>query len=161
MWIADHLDWKRKVRRRATPAALFLLAVTFSLWGQSASKPLVATGTLLCPGSEGLEKPGSGKAIRWALKTPDQKIFPLQTDRWLDTLCQEKRLRTREFELTLFKIPGSEEFEITRVVLLRDGKRISFHYYCPVCNITTATLIPCPCCQDEMEYREKELKLYP
>jgi rubrerythrin len=148
-----------KIGRFLLTLTVILLAMAGKLLtsNQAAKKPQVVMGRLVCLDSDAVEAPCAGAMGPWALKTREQKVYRLQAGKVLHTLNREERLRTREFRVTLFEIPGSGEFEITNALLVRGGKIFSFSYFCPVCHITTYTLGPCPCCQDAMEYREKEV----
>jgi hypothetical protein len=79
----------------------------------------------------------------------------LTMDKSVETLNVEKRLQTREFQLTLRQANNSPLYEIIKSQLIRKGKVYDFYYFCEVCNITTYSPGRCMCCQQETEYREK------
>jgi hypothetical protein len=87
------------------------------------------------------------------LRTATGQVYPLNDDKSTSTLIEEKRLRTREFQLTLKKSGSS--YEIVKSQFFRDGKLYDFYYFCDVCNITTHTPGLCMCCRQETEYHEK------
>jgi len=121
----------------------------------SSADNLVVRGTLVCleKGSDSKEVPCLGERKSMGLRTATGQVYPLNDDKSTSTLLEEKRLRTREFQLTLKKSGAS--YEIVKSQFFRDGKLYDFYYFCDVCNITTHTPGLCMCCRQETEYHEK------
>jgi hypothetical protein len=116
---------------------------------------LVVRGTLVCVGKESKEVPCTGKGNALGLKAANGQIYLLKSDKLAETLVEEKRLRSKDFQLTLRKSGDSDSLEIVKSQFFRDGKLYDFYYFCDVCNITTHTAGLCMCCRQETEYREK------
>ena len=115
----------------------------------------VVRGTLVCIGKESKEVPCIGKGSAWALKAANGQIYLLKSDKLAETLIEEKRLRSKDFQLTLRKSGDSDSHEIVKSQFFRDGKLYDFYYFCDVCNITIHTSGLCMCCRQETEYHEK------
>jgi hypothetical protein len=96
---------------------------------------------------------GKGNAL--GLKVASGQIYLLKSDKSASTLVEEKRLRSKDFQLTLRKSGDSDSHEIVKSQFFRDGKLYDFYYFCDVCNITTHTPGLCMCCRQETEYHEK------
>src|SRR5262249_24078225 len=64
---------------------------------------LVVRGTLVCVGRESQEVPCSGKENALGLKAVNGQIYLLKDDKLTKTLIEEKRLRSKDFQLTLRK----------------------------------------------------------
>jgi hypothetical protein len=115
----------------------------------------VVRGELVCLDKGFKESRCSPGEKTFGLKPADGKIYPLKMDKSVETLNVEKRLQTREFQLTLRQANNSPLYEIIKSQLIRKGKVYDFYYFCEVCNITTYSPGRCMCCQQETEYREK------
>lgn len=137
---------------RAAFVALALLA--HSGPATSGDKNLVVDGRLACLGPDLKETSCEDAPTRLALKADAGRLFPLAAGDLADTLLQEKRLRTRQFRLTLRSLDGGKTFQIVKTQLIRSGKVYDFHYFCEICNITTYAPGPCMCCRAPTEYRE-------
>ncbi len=138
---------------------LFLLQARVEAGGNGipvSSEQLTARGTLVCLSDELKEKRCDGrKGGLFGLKTVDSQVYPLKAGKAADTLYEEKRLLTKEFQLTLKRSGTSPFYEIVKSQFIREGKLYDFYYFCDVCNITTYSPGYCMCCQQETQYREK------
>ena len=141
---------------RVAFVALALLA--HSGLATSGDKNLVVNGHLVCLGADLKETSCEDTPTRLALKVDAERLFPLAAGDLADTLLQEKRLRTRQFRLTLRSLDGGKTFQIVKTQLIRAGKVYDFHYFCEICNITTYAPGPCMCCRAPTEYREAPAK---
>jgi len=137
--------------------ALCLVGSGFALGkpGVPTAENVVVTGLLVCL-DESLKETACGTAHQaLGLKAAGGKIYPLKRHENVDALSVEKRLRTREFKLTLRKDEGASPwFELVKSQFIRGGKVYNFHYFCEVCNITTHAPGICLCCREETEYQE-------
>jgi hypothetical protein len=116
---------------------------------------LIVRGTLICVGKESKEVPCAGKGNALGLKAANGQIYLLKEDKLAETLTEEKRLRSKDFQLTLRKSGDSTSYEIVKSQFFRDGNLYDFYYFCDVCNITTHSPGLCMCCRQETEYHEK------
>lgn len=115
---------------------------------------LVISGQLVCLDADLRETSCEGIATRFALKAAAGPVYPFASGQAANTLFQEKRLKTREFRLTMRSLNGGKTFQIVKTQLIRSGKVYNFHYFCEICNITTYAPGPCMCCRTPTEYRE-------
>ena len=149
---------------RVTRFFCFLLLVFSLQLGTSRTVPaqsiesvrgnIVVRGSLICVNPEGREIPCTGKEDSFGLKDSAGKAYALKSDKSLETLRTEPRIRSKDFQLTLRPLHNSSLYEIIKSSFFRDGKLYDFYYYCEVCNITTYHPGLCMCCRQETEYRE-------
>ncbi len=95
-----------------------------------------------------------GKAVV-ALVTDSGEVHPLVKDVRSRGFWMDKRLRDRPMELHVHKFPGLPFVRIIDSYSFKDAKKYAVDYWCTVCAITTFEPGPCPCCQDEIELRER------
>ena len=114
----------------------------------------VVEGTLVCLDKDLKEVACRAKNEIYGLKAADGQLYPLKADENVEALHVEKRLRTRNFRLTLRQEPDSRLYALVKSQFFRDGRLYDFHYFCEVCNITTHAPGLCMCCREETEYRE-------
>jgi hypothetical protein len=120
---------------------------------------LEVTGFLVCLDGAFKETTCGTTPEILGLKAAGGKIYPLKKHENVDALFVEKRLQTREFQLTLRKEESSSPwFELVKSQFIRSGKVYDFHYFCEVCNITTHAPGICLCCREQTEYREQLAK---
>lgn len=63
------------------------------------------------------------------------------------------RVRQRELQVTA-RLDSKSQLEIIRVQSIKEGKLYNLYYFCEICNITAYAPGPCPCCGNELEFRE-------
>ncbi len=63
------------------------------------------------------------------------------------------RVRQRELQVTA-RLDSKSQLEIIRVQSIKAGKLYNLYYFCEICNITAYAPGPCPCCGNELEFRE-------
>jgi hypothetical protein len=95
-----------------------------------------------------------GKAVV-ALVTDAGEMHPIVKDVRSRGFWMDKRLRDRPMELHVHKFPGLPFVRVIDTHSFKDGKKFAVDYWCTVCAITTFEPGPCPCCQDEIELRER------
>lgn len=149
----------RGVSKRPGAATSWVAFVALALLAHSGpansgDKNLVVDGRLACLGTNLKETSCQDAPVRLALKADTGQLHVLSAGDAADTLLQEKRLRTRQFRLTLRSLDGGKTFQIVKTRLIRGGKIYDFHYFCEICNITTYAPGPCMCCRAPTEYRE-------
>jgi len=66
----------------------------------------------------------------------------------------DTRVRQRELQVTA-RLHAGDQLEIIKVQSVKEGKLYDIFYYCEVCSITAYTPGLCPCCRNELEFREK------
>jgi hypothetical protein len=131
-----------------------LLMAILPIRGDS-SENIVVRGSLVCTGKDRREVPCTGTDDVVALKNSEGRLFPLKSDKSVETLRTEKRIHSIEFQLTLRQTQAPPVYEIIKSQFVRNGTLYDFFYFCEVCNITTYHAGLCMCCREETEYREK------
>ena len=64
-----------------------------------------------------------------------------------------RRHAHRRFQITA-RLHSGDQLEIIKVQSVKEGKLYDIHYYCDVCSITAYVPGLCPCCRNELEFRE-------
>jgi hypothetical protein len=95
-----------------------------------------------------------GKAVI-VLVTTAGEVHPLVRDVRSRGFFLDKRLRDREMELHVHKYAGLPFVRVIDAYSFRNGKKHQVDYWCDICAITTYQPGPCPCCQDEIQLRER------
>lgn len=89
------------------------------------------------------------------LVTDEGEVHPLVKDIRSRGFFMDKRIRGRPMELHVHRYPGLPFVRLIDVYSFKDGKKHKLDYWCTVCAISTFQPGPCPCCQDEIELRER------
>lgn len=92
---------------------------------------------------------------RFGFASKDGKLYRIpQTDSMI-TVFTDLRVRERELQITA-RLRESNQLETIKVQSVKDGKLYDIYYFCDVCNIRAYTPGLCPCCRNELEFRETE-----
>jgi hypothetical protein len=70
-------------------------------------------------------------------------------------IFSDHRVRERDLQLTVKVHPG-DRLELVKVQSIRQGKLYDLYFFCELCNITAYAPGLCPCCRNELEFRETE-----
>ncbi|HJQ25843.1 MAG TPA: hypothetical protein VKA60_18130 [Blastocatellia bacterium] len=122
--------------------------------GQSAQVEL--RGHVVCLDAAG--KPARGAAacdganVRFALATGDGKLHYFSPDDVATAMFTDARVRRRELQISAQAV--KDQLEIVRLQSVREGKLYDIYYFCELCNIRAYAPGLCPCCRNEMEFRE-------
>jgi rubrerythrin len=65
----------------------------------------------------------------------------------------DSRVRQRDLQVTA-RLRVGDHLEIIKVQSIKDGKLYDIIYFCEVCNIRAYAPGLCPCCRNELEFRE-------
>lgn len=93
-----------------------------------------------------------------ALVTETGEVHPLIKDLRSRGYFMDERLRNRTMELHVYKYPGLPFVRLIDAYSFKDGKKYAVDYWCTICAITTYQPGPCPCCQDEIQLRERPVQ---
>jgi hypothetical protein len=63
------------------------------------------------------------------------------------------RVRQRELQVTA-RVHSGYRLEVIKVQSVKEGKLYDICYYCDVCNIKSYAPGLCPCCRNELEFKE-------
>lgn len=94
-----------------------------------------------------------GPAARYAIADGGGKLHAFSAGDAGTAMFTDARVRRRELQVTAQKT-AKNELEIVRVQSVRDGKLYDIYYFCELCNIRAYAPGLCPCCRNEMEFRE-------
>jgi hypothetical protein len=142
----------------AMPASV--LAVTIKPGSPpSQNAPLtVVKGHAVCLNSAGreIESPfGCAETgSRFGFAGHDGKFYKFLPTDTMISVFTDIRVRQRELQLTA-RLHNGDQLEIIKVQSVKDGKLYDIYYFCDVCTITSYTPGLCPCCRNELEFREK------
>jgi rubrerythrin len=89
----------------------------------------------------------------FSFESVDGKSYRFLPNDVMTAMFADRRVRDRELQITARLHPGSR-LEVIKVQAARGGKLYDLYYFCEVCNITAYAPGPCPCCREEMEFRE-------
>jgi hypothetical protein len=142
----------------AMPASV--LAVTFGSGNphfQDAPFAIVR-GRAVCLNSAGREVQTpfgcTETGSRFDFASQDGKLYKFLPTDTMTTVFTDSRVRQRQLQLTA-RLHSGDQLEIIKVQSIKDGKLYDIYYFCDVCTITSFTPGLCPCCRNEMEFREK------
>ena len=89
---------------------------------------------------------------RFGFASKDGKLYKfLPTD--TTGMFTDIRVRQRDLQVTA-RLHGDAQLEIINVQSIKAGKLYDIYYFCEVCNIKAYAPGPCPCCRNELEFRE-------
>jgi len=138
---------------------LTLVPVT-ALVPQSASDshPLtVLQGRVVCIDGSGREKSAfdecNGPDSHFLLKARDGKAYGFLQGDSEAAIFTDTRVRQRDLQIT-GRLHPNNKIEIVKVQSIRDGKLYDIYYFCELCNIKAYAPGLCPCCRNELEFRE-------
>lgn len=94
----------------------------------------------------------TGKQFGFASK--DGRLYKFLPTDTMTAVFTDSRVRQRELQLTA-RLHAGGQLEIIKVQSVKEGKLYDIYYYCDVCSITAYTPGLCPCCRDELEFRER------
>ncbi len=92
-------------------------------------------------------------SIRFGFAGGDGRLYRFSPADTMTPLFTDTRVRQRELQITA-RLKAGNELEIIKVQSVKDGKLYDISYYCSVCSITAYVPGLCPCCRNELEFRE-------
>jgi hypothetical protein len=96
---------------------------------------------------------GNGPGVRYALSDNGGKLHDFSSIDASAAIFTDQRVRQRELQVTA-QSTVKHQLEIIRVQSIREGKLYDLYYFCELCNIRAYAPGLCPCCRNEMEFRE-------
>jgi hypothetical protein len=90
---------------------------------------------------------------RLAFFSKDGKLYKFLPADSMTAMFSDIRVRQRELQLTA-RLLANDRLEIVKVQSINEGRLFDIFYFCEVCNITAYAPGPCPCCRDELQFRE-------
>ena len=95
----------------------------------------------------------NGPDVRYALLDSNGKLHDFSSADAGAAIFTDVRVRQRELQVTA-QTTAKGQLEIIRVQSLHDGRLYDIYYFCELCNIRAYTPGLCPCCRNEMAFRE-------
>ena len=118
----------------------------------------IVRGHVVCLNSSGREVQSpfgcTETGSRFGFASQDGKLYKFLPADTMTTVFTDSRVRQRQLQLTA-RLHSGDQLEIIKVQSIKDGKLYDIYYFCDVCTITSYTPGLCPCCRNEMEFREK------
>ena len=68
-------------------------------------------------------------------------------------IFSDARVLARVLQVTA-RVKAKSQLELIKVQSVRDGILCDIYYFCEVCKIRAYAPGPCPCCRNELEFRE-------
>jgi hypothetical protein len=125
----------------------------------SDSSHIVLTGHVTCLDSQGQAIPADKEcaaepeSARLVFHTDDGKSYSFISAESQAAMLADTRVRQRLLQVTAARHPDGQLETIT-VQSIKDGKLYDIYYFCQLCNITTYSPGLCPCCRQELEFKE-------
>jgi hypothetical protein len=91
---------------------------------------------------------------RFGFASKEGKLYTFMPTDTMTAVFTDARVRQRDLQLTA-RLHGSDKLEIIKVQSVKEGKVYDIFYFCEVCSITAYTPGLCPCCRNELEFRER------
>ena len=90
---------------------------------------------------------------RFGFASKNGKLYTFLTTDTMTPVFTDTRVRQRELQITA-RLYAGDQLETIKVQSVKEGKLYDIFYYCDVCSITSYTPGLCPCCRNELEFRE-------
>jgi hypothetical protein len=118
---------------------------------------LVLRGHIVCFDSTGKRLDGllgcNGPNVRYSLSDNDGKLHDFSATDASTAIFTDARVRQRELQITA-QMTARHQLDIVRVQSIRESRLCDLYYFCELCNIRAYAPGLCPCCRNEMEFRE-------
>lgn len=139
-------------------SAIVLSAPLKAGYARDSDPPLVVVrGRAVCLDSSG--RPSDSlfacdeTSRAFGLATKDGKLYKFLPGDAMTAMFTDMRVRQRELQVTA-RLQPSDRLEIIKVQSVKEGKLYDIFYFCEVCNIRAYAPGLCPCCRNELEFRE-------
>jgi hypothetical protein len=97
---------------------------------------------------------GCGKqTTRFGLVDKDASLHVFDPADSSTAVFTDERVRARDLQVTA-RLNANKQLELIKVQSIREGKLYDIYYFCEICNIRAYAPGPCPCCHNELEFRE-------
>lgn len=90
---------------------------------------------------------------RFGLASREGKLYKFLPTDTMTPVFTDSRVRERELQIT-GRLHGADQLELIKVQSIIEGKLYDIYYFCELCNIKAYTPGLCPCCRNELEFRE-------
>ena len=135
------------------------LAFALSPIGFQEDEPalVVVRGRAVCLDSIGREGDsflgcdGANQSFGFASKAG--KLYKFLPGDVMTAMFTDIRVRQRELQVNA-RLHSGYRLEVIKVQSIKEGKLYDIFYYCDVCNIKSYAPGLCPCCRNELEFKE-------
>ena len=93
------------------------------------------------------------QASRYGILDNNSKLYKFDPLKPSTAVFTDARVRARDLQITA-RIDGKNQLELIKLQLIKEGNLYDIYYFCEICNIRAYTPGPCPCCRNELEFRE-------
>lgn len=138
-------------RGQVAPAGQKGAAPTAPSKSQPAAKAQVFSGKVVSLDTQA----GKSAERRLALVGDDGTRHPLVADDVSQMFRLYPQLRDRPVKVTGRLAAGTKDLKVEFVQTVKDGKPYTVDFWCEVCQISHQQPMPCVCCGDELELRER------
>ena len=92
-------------------------------------------------------------ARRFGFASKDGRLYKLSATDAMTEMFTDIRVRQRELQISARLLAG-DRLEVIKVQSIKEGKLYDIFYFCEVCNIKAYAPGLCPCCRNDLEFRE-------
>jgi hypothetical protein len=118
---------------------------------------VVVRGRAVCLDSTGRERDsffGCDEANNlFGFASKAGKLYKFLPGDAMTAMFTDIRVRQRELQVTA-RLHSGYRLEVIKVQSVKEGKLYDIFYYCEVCNIKSYAPGLCPCCRNELEFKE-------
>jgi hypothetical protein len=139
----------------AVPPPSLASEVSYNFRGESPELTVVR-GRAVCLDSSGREVGslfGCPESVGFGFAGKDGRLYRFMASDTMASLFTDNRVRQRELQITA-RLHERDQLEIIKVQSVKAGKLYDIFYYCDVCSITAYVPGLCPCCRNQLEFRE-------
>lgn len=90
---------------------------------------------------------------RFGLASKDGRLYKFSATDAMTEMFTDIRVRQRELQISARLLAG-DRLEIIKVQSIKEGKLYDIFYFCELCNIKAYAPGLCPCCRNDLEFRE-------
>jgi len=90
---------------------------------------------------------------RFSFAGKDGKLYRFSATDPMTVMFSDPRVRQRELQVTA-RLRAGDQLEVIKVQSIKEGKLYDIFYFCEVCNIKAYAPGLCPCCRNDLEFRE-------
>ena len=83
----------------------------------------------------------------------DGRLYKFSAADTMTAMFSDTRVLQRELQVT-GRLHAGDLLEVIKVQSIKEGKLYDIFYFCEVCNIKAFAPGLCPCCRNELEFRE-------
>lgn len=118
---------------------------------------LVIRGRVVCADATGRHFDAlfacSDPNAHYALVDANAKLYDFDAAEPSAAIFTDARVRQRRLQITA-QLNSKKHLEIIRAQSIRDEKLYDIYYFCELCNVRAYVPGLCPCCRNELEFRE-------